>query len=66
MAPSVRYSAAIAGQLGFRTSLLLTAAGLSLSPLIIAVSPLSRLGKGLPAAHEPTARYHADGEAGND
>jgi MFS family permease len=56
----------LAGQLGLRASLLLTAAGLSLSPLIIAISPLARLGKVLPAAHEPIARYHADGEPGTE
>jgi Na+/melibiose symporter-like transporter len=52
------------GQLGLRTSLLLTAVGLSLSPLLIALSPLARLGKVLPATNEPPASYHADGGPG--
>jgi MFS family permease len=56
----------LAGQLGLRTSLLLTAVGLSVSPLLIALSPLVRLGKVLPTAHEPPAKHHADGEPGND
>jgi MFS family permease len=54
----------LAGRLELRTSLLLTAVGLLVSPLLIALSPLARLGKVLPAAREPTARYHADGESG--
>jgi MFS family permease len=39
----------LAGRWGLRTSLLLTAIGLSLSPLFMALSPLARLGKNLPA-----------------
>jgi MFS family permease len=38
----------LAGALGPRTSLLLTAAGLALSPLSMALSPLARLGRDLP------------------
>lgn len=40
---------------GLRTSLLLTAATMALSPLFMALSPLARLGKPLPAAHQPGA-----------
>lgn len=49
----------LAGQWGLRTSLLVTAAGLSLSPLFMALSPLARLGKTLPAAHPAVATRHA-------
>ncbi len=38
---------------GLRTSLLLTAATMALSPLFMALSPLARLGKSLPAVHRP-------------
>ena len=38
----------LAGRWGLRTSLLLTAVGLALSPLSMAFSPLARLGKHLP------------------
>jgi predicted MFS family arabinose efflux permease len=41
----------MAGQWGLRMSLLLTATGMSLSPLFMALSPLARLGKRLPAEH---------------
>ncbi len=39
---------ALAGVVGLRTGLLLAAAGMLLSPLCIALSPLTRLGKSLP------------------
>lgn len=38
---------------GLRTSLLLTAAAMALSPLFMALSPLARLGKSLPDEHQP-------------
>ncbi|MFE1027039.1 MFS transporter [Streptomyces sp. NPDC058818] len=40
----------LAGQWGPRTSLLATAAGMLLSPVVMALSPLARLGRTLPAA----------------
>lgn len=40
---------------GLRTSLLLTANTMALSPLFMTLSPLARLGKPLPAAHRPGA-----------
>ena len=40
---------------GLRTSLLVIAIGLSLSPSLMALSPLAHLGKNLPAEHRPTA-----------
>jgi MFS family permease len=42
----------LAAQWGLRTSLLVTAVGLALSPLFMGLSPLARLGKALPAAHD--------------
>jgi MFS family permease len=39
----------LAGQLGLRSTLLLAAVGLLLSPLLLALSPLARLGTALPA-----------------
>ncbi|MFJ2609123.1 MFS transporter [Streptomyces sp. NPDC087425] len=46
---------------GLRTSLLVTAAGMMLSPVVMALSPLSRLGRELPASHDapPTAQVRA-------
>ncbi|MEV5593855.1 MFS transporter [Streptomyces sp. NPDC052496] len=44
----------LADQWGLRTALLVTAAGLALSPLIMGLSPLARLGKSLPGAHSRT------------
>ncbi|MCO6006880.1 MFS transporter [Actinoallomurus purpureus] len=44
----------LAGEWGLRTSLLLTAVGVSLSPLFMALSPLARLGRTLPPAHQAT------------
>ncbi|MER6711277.1 MULTISPECIES: MFS transporter [unclassified Streptomyces] len=41
----------LAEEWGLRTSLLVTAAGMMLSPVIIALSPLARLGRELPAPH---------------
>ncbi|TDD20840.1 hypothetical protein E1294_16715 [Nonomuraea diastatica] len=38
----------LAGQWGLRTGLLVSAAALSLSPLVMLLSPLSRLGRTLP------------------
>ena len=40
---------------GLRTSLLVAAIGLALSPLVLAVSPLARLGRSLPAAPDPVS-----------
>ncbi|MFD8236580.1 MFS transporter [Streptomyces sp. NPDC059696] len=39
----------IAGEWGLRTGLLVTAAGMLLSPLVMALSPLARLGRRLPS-----------------
>jgi hypothetical protein len=44
----------LAGWWGLRMSLLLTAAALTLSPLVMALSPLARLGKDLPAEPGPS------------
>ncbi|MEW2178231.1 MFS transporter [Streptomyces sp. NPDC005406] len=43
----------LAGHWGLRTSLLVTAVALSLSPLFMAFSPLARLGRHLPYEQEP-------------
>lgn len=40
----------LAGVWGLHTSLLVTAAGMMLSPVLMALSPLARLGRVLPAA----------------
>jgi MFS family permease len=47
----------LAQEWGLRTSLLVTAAGMMLSPVVMALSPLARLGRELPASHDarPTA-----------
>ncbi|MGH3487744.1 MAG: MFS transporter [Actinopolymorphaceae bacterium] len=47
----------LADEWGLRTSLLVTAAGMMLSPLLMVLSPLARLGRALPAPHDalPTA-----------
>ncbi|MER6345108.1 MFS transporter [Streptomyces sp. NPDC001595] len=44
----------LAVEWGLRTSLLVTAAGMMSSPVVMAVSPLARLGRTLPAAHNGT------------
>ncbi|WP_426570506.1 MFS transporter [Streptomyces canus] len=52
----------LAEEWGLRTSLLVTAAGMMLSPLVMALSPLARLGRELPASHDappPAARPEA-------
>ncbi|MEU8849309.1 MFS transporter [Streptomyces sp. NPDC048564] len=53
----------LAEEWGLRTSLLVTAAGMLLSPVIMALSPLALLGRELPAARdglrEPTAPVRA-------
>jgi MFS family permease len=41
----------LAGEYGLRTSLLVTAAGMLLSPMVMALSPLARLGRVLPVSH---------------
>ncbi|MEU9229566.1 MFS transporter [Streptomyces massasporeus] len=41
----------LAGEWGLRTGLLVTAAGMLLSPVVMALSPLARLGRDLPAPH---------------
>lgn len=46
----------LAGLWGLRTSLLVTAVALALSPLFMACSPLARLGKRLPAGDLPAGR----------
>ncbi len=45
----------LAQEWGLRTSLLVTAAGMMLSPAVMAVSPLARLGRELPASPRRTA-----------
>lgn len=45
----------LAEEWGLRTSLLATAAGMLLSPVLIAVSPLARLGRALPALPDTTS-----------
>lgn len=62
----------LAMEWGLRTSLLVTAAGMMLSPAVMALSPLARLGRALPAVQDapPTGgRPEAHGttarEAGN-
>ncbi|MGW0732391.1 MFS transporter [Streptomyces sp. NPDC002851] len=49
----------LAEEWGLRTSLLMTAAGMMLSPAVMALSPLARLGRELPASHDapPTAAH---------
>ncbi|MFF2330896.1 MULTISPECIES: MFS transporter [unclassified Streptomyces] len=45
----------LAQEWGLRTSLLVTAAGMTLSPALMALSPLARLGRALPAPAERAA-----------
>lgn len=45
----------LAEEWGLRTSLLVTATGMLLSPVLMALSPLARLGRILPAPPEPAA-----------
>ncbi|MFF1272982.1 MFS transporter [Streptomyces marokkonensis] len=52
----------LAEEWGLRTSLLVTAAGMMLSPVVMALSPLARLGRRLPAP--PAARAVTGGEDG--
>jgi predicted MFS family arabinose efflux permease len=40
----------LAEEWGLRTSLLVTAAGMMLSPVLMSLSPLARLGRALPVA----------------
>ncbi|MFJ8467809.1 MFS transporter [Streptomyces swartbergensis] len=49
----------LATESGLRTSLLVTAAGMMLSPVLMALSPLARLGRELPASHDasPTVAH---------
>ncbi|MFH8349713.1 MFS transporter [Streptomyces sp. NPDC018045] len=47
----------LADQWGLRAALLVTAAGLSLSPLVMCLSPLARLGKSLPGEHSRLYEY---------
>lgn len=42
----------LAEEWGLRTSLLVTAAAIMLSPVVVAVSPLARLGRALPASKD--------------
>jgi MFS family permease len=46
----------LAQEWGLRTSLLVTAAGMLLSPVVMALSPLARLGRTLPEPAEPAER----------
>ncbi|MFF7199883.1 MFS transporter [Streptomyces sp. NPDC008141] len=48
----------LAQEWGLRTSLLVSAAGMMLSPAVMAVSPLARLGRELPAAREAPVSSH--------
>ncbi|MFC7586274.1 hypothetical protein ACFQYP_22895 [Nonomuraea antimicrobica] len=48
----------LAGVAGPRTSLLLAAVALALSPLFMATSPLARLGRNLPGTADGLARPH--------
>ncbi|MFF8394965.1 MFS transporter [Streptomyces sp. NPDC016172] len=51
----------LAGEWGLRTGLLVTAAGMMLSPVVMALSPLARLGRELPSSHDgPSAASHAE------
>ncbi len=52
----------LAEEWGVRTGLLVTAAGMMLSPVVMALSPLARLGRTLPAARNalPPAGPHSD------
>ncbi|MCF4137120.1 MFS transporter [Streptomyces sp. Tue 6430] len=45
----------LAQEWGVRTSLLVTAAGMLLSPVLMALSPLVRLGRALPSPHDAAA-----------
>jgi MFS family permease len=45
----------LAEEWGLRTSLLVTAAGMMLSPVLMALSPLARLGRALPASQDAPA-----------
>jgi MFS family permease len=49
----------LAEEWGLRTSLLVTAAGMMLSPVVMALSPLARLGRALPDSQDepPTAAF---------
>ncbi|OKK08793.1 hypothetical protein AMK33_17840 [Streptomyces sp. CB02400] len=47
----------LAQEWGLRTSLLVTAAGMMLSPVIMALSPLARLGRELPAPYDAPSTY---------
>ncbi|MFF4249242.1 MFS transporter [Streptomyces sp. NPDC001822] len=56
----------LAQEWGLRTGLLVTAAGMLLSPAVIALSPLARLGRALPAvaAGQPSGRCADPGTGG--
>ncbi|MFF7731453.1 MFS transporter [Streptomyces sp. NPDC007984] len=58
----------LAGEWGLRTALLVTAAGMLLSPLVMALSPLARPGRELPAPHHtpPTAGRTPPPDAARD
>ncbi|OQR64412.1 MFS transporter [Streptomyces maremycinicus] len=53
----------LAEQWGLRTSLLVTAAGMLLSPLVMALSPLVRLGRELPVSQDPRRHPHPGSHA---
>jgi MFS family permease len=54
----------LAEEWGLRASLLVTAAGMMLSPVVMAFSPLARLGRRLPASHDaPPTAAHSEARA---
>jgi MFS family permease len=53
----------LAMEWGLRTSLLVTAAGMMLSPVVMALSPLARLGRALPAMQDaPSAAARSEAQ----
>jgi MFS family permease len=53
----------LAQEWGLRTSLLVTAAGMMLSPVVMALSPLARLGRELPDSHDaPPTTAHPEAQ----
>ncbi|MFD7407609.1 MFS transporter [Streptomyces sp. NPDC059866] len=53
----------LAEEWGLRTSLLVTAAGMMLSPVVMALSPLARLGRELPPSHDaPGTAAHPEAQ----
>ncbi|MFF6999722.1 MFS transporter [Streptomyces sp. NPDC008313] len=54
----------LAGEWGLRTSLLATAAGMMLSPVVMALSPLARLGRELPPSSAALPQSGGQGDGG--